>query len=191
MLRRLPLGSAHSPTSRVLPCRLRRSEEAAKSSVWHMSELGWQVHRSCTSGAHTVRTMRTTVYTVHAHPGLTARHVIHRRAAGRLGDQMSSPDDNLPVRVGPAFGIAPCGELWAKEFGGGADVRAASAYKMASYTPILLKKLAVRPRPSPPFRRNLNSYIHESKFLLKLGYSRHLQRTEHRTGEYNSHNFPR
>ena len=33
--------SAHSPTSRVLPCRLRRSEEAAKSSVWHMSELGW------------------------------------------------------------------------------------------------------------------------------------------------------
>ena len=52
----------------------------------------------------------------------------------------------IPVRVGLAFGIAPCGELWAKvrgiveakEFGGGAEVRAAFAYKMASYTLILL-----------------------------------------------------
>ena len=42
---------------------------------------------------------------------LTARHVIHRRAAGRLADQMSSPGEYLPVRVGLAFGIAPCGEL--------------------------------------------------------------------------------
>ena len=108
----------HTATSRVLPCRLRRSEEAAKSSVWHMSELGWQAHRSRTSGAHTVRTMRTPPCTVRAHSGLTARHVIHRRAAGRLADQMSSPGDHLPVRVGPAFGIAPCGELAAKEFGG-------------------------------------------------------------------------
>eukprot|EP00964_Phaeocystis_antarctica_P138292 scaffold102963_cov71-Phaeocystis_antarctica.AAC.7 len=33
---------------------------------------------------------------------------------------MSSPGDYLHVRVGPAFGIAPCGELWAKELGGGA-----------------------------------------------------------------------
>ena len=40
-------------------------------------------------------------------------------ATGGLADQMSSPGDYLPVRVGPAFGIAPCVELWAKEFGGG------------------------------------------------------------------------
>ena len=59
---------------------------------------------------------------------------------------MSSPGDYLPVRVGLAFGIAPCGELWAKEFGGGAEVRAAFAYKMASYTLILLKKIAAPPR---------------------------------------------
>ena len=72
--------------------------------------------------------------------------MLYRRAAGRLGDQMSSPGDYLPVRVGLAFGIAPCGELWAKEFGGGAEVRAAFAYKMASYTLILLKKIAARPR---------------------------------------------
>eukprot|EP00964_Phaeocystis_antarctica_P090718 scaffold58080_cov58-Phaeocystis_antarctica.AAC.2 len=70
--------------SRVLPCRLRRSEEAAKSSVWHISELGWQAHRSRTSGAHIVRTMRTPPCTVRAHSGLTARHVIHRRAAAGL-----------------------------------------------------------------------------------------------------------
>eukprot|EP00964_Phaeocystis_antarctica_P087070 scaffold55193_cov48-Phaeocystis_antarctica.AAC.1 len=50
--------------------------------------------------------------TVRAHSGLTARHVIHRRAAGQLADEMSSPGDYLPVRVGPAFGIAPCGELY-------------------------------------------------------------------------------
>ena len=48
---------------------------------------------------------RTTVYTVRVRSGLTVRHVIHRRAAGRLGDQMSSPDGYLPVRVRPAFGI--------------------------------------------------------------------------------------
>eukprot|EP00964_Phaeocystis_antarctica_P160506 scaffold132146_cov68-Phaeocystis_antarctica.AAC.2 len=79
-----------------------------------MSELGWQAHRSRTSGAHTVRTMRTPPCTVRAHSGLTARHVIHRRAAGRLADQMSSPGDYLPVRVEPAFGIALCGELGQK-----------------------------------------------------------------------------
>ena len=80
--------------------------------------------------------------------------MLYRRAAGRLGDQISSPGNYLPVRVGLAFGIAPCGELWAKvrgsgeakEFGGGAEVRAAFAYKMASYTLILLKKIAARPR---------------------------------------------
>ena len=48
----------------------------------------------------------------------TLDSVIHGRATGQLADQMSSPGDYLPVRVGPAFGIAPCGELWAKEFGG-------------------------------------------------------------------------
>eukprot|EP00964_Phaeocystis_antarctica_P061625 scaffold36833_cov100-Phaeocystis_antarctica.AAC.6 len=83
-----------------------------------MSELGWQAHRAqpvriqCAPCAQSC--------TVRAHSGLTARHVIHRRAAGQLADEMSSPGDYLPVRVGPAFGIAPCGELWAKELGGGA-----------------------------------------------------------------------
>ena len=70
--------------------------------------------------------------------------VLYRRAAGRLGDQMSSPGDYLPVSVGLAFGIAPCGELWAKEFGGGAEVRAAFAYKMAAYILTLHKKIAAR-----------------------------------------------
>ena len=37
-------------------------------------------------------------------------------------EQMSSLGEYLPVRVGLAFRIAPCGELWAKEFGGGADI---------------------------------------------------------------------
>jgi len=137
----------HTATSRVLPCRLRRSEEAAKSSVWHMSELGWQAHRSRTSGAHTVRTMRTPPCTVRAHSGLTARHVIHRRAAGRLADQMSSPGDHLPVRVGPAFGIAPCGELWAKEISGvGAryyNVRVAMCTKWPP-TPLYCSKNSLR-----------------------------------------------
>ena len=66
-----------------------------------MSELGWQAHR-----AQAVRIQCAPCAppcTVRAHSGLTARHVIHRRAAGRLGDQMSSPDNYLPVRVGPAF----------------------------------------------------------------------------------------
>ena len=73
---------------------------------------------------------------------------------------MSSPGDYVPVRVGPAFGIAPCGELWAKEFGGEiiiAVVRwryhhrqilymwCSNVYKMASYTVVLLKKFAARP----------------------------------------------
>ena len=49
-----------------------------------------------------------------------------------------------PLRRKVAFGIAPCGELWAKEFGGGAEVRAAFAYKMAAYTLTLLKKFAAR-----------------------------------------------
>ena len=57
---------------------------------------------------------------------------------------MSSPGDYVPVRVGPAFGIAPCGELWAKELGGGAWRQ--NVYKMVSYTLILLKKFAARPR---------------------------------------------
>ena len=73
------------------------------------------MYKRCAYSAHYAH--HCVPYTVRAHPGLTARHVIHRRAVGRLGDQMSSPDDYLPVRVGPAFGIAPCGELWAKEFG--------------------------------------------------------------------------
>ena len=48
-------------------------------------------------------------------------------ATGRLADQMFSPGECLPVRVGLAFGIAPCGELCAKEFGGGADMCAHGA----------------------------------------------------------------
>ena len=31
-------------------------------------------------------------------------------------EQMSSPGEYLPERVGLAFRIAPCGELWAKEW---------------------------------------------------------------------------
>ena len=85
---------------------------------------------------------------------LTARHVIHRRAAGRLADQMSSPGDYLPVRVGPAFGIAPCGELLSNEFRVWSGVRSrdikyvrvANVSKMASYTLILLKNFAARPK---------------------------------------------
>ena len=66
-------------------------------------------YKRCAYSAHHAH--HRVYFTVRAHPGLTARHVIYRRAAGRLGDQMSSPDDYLPVRVGPAFRIAPCGEL--------------------------------------------------------------------------------
>ena len=88
-----------------------------------------------TSGAHIVCTMRTPPCTVRAHSWLTARHVIHRRAAGQLTDQISSPGDYLPVRVGPAFGIAPCVELWAKEFGGG--------WRVAPNTPIYTKYVRV------------------------------------------------
>ena len=59
---------------------------------------------------------------------------------------MSSLGDYVPVRVGPTFGIAPCGELWAKEWHQIKYVRVANAYKMVSYTLILLKKFAARPR---------------------------------------------
>jgi hypothetical protein len=54
-------------------------------------------------------------------------------APGRLADQMSSPGECLPVRVRLAFGIAPCGELWAKESFVVAlrYVRVKFAYKMA------------------------------------------------------------
>ena len=45
-------------------------------------------------------------------PGPTAWCVIYRRAACQLRDQMCSPDDYLS---GPAFGIATCGKLRAKE----------------------------------------------------------------------------
>ena len=48
-------------------------------------------------------------------PGLTSWSVIYRRAACQLRDQMCSPDDYLSVRSGPAFGIATCGKLRAKE----------------------------------------------------------------------------
>eukprot|EP00964_Phaeocystis_antarctica_P037105 scaffold21205_cov107-Phaeocystis_antarctica.AAC.3 len=48
-------------------------------------------------------------------PGLTAWRVIYRRAACQLRDQMCSPDDDLSARSGPAFEIATCGKLRAKE----------------------------------------------------------------------------
>jgi len=48
---RLPARSTVASPAVLFFSRLRRSEEAAKSSVWHMSELGWQAHRSRTSGA--------------------------------------------------------------------------------------------------------------------------------------------
>ena len=59
-------------------------------------------------------------------------------------EQMSSLGEYLTVLVGLAFRIAPCGELWAKEFGGVAPqilkyVRCANVYKIASYTFILPK----------------------------------------------------
>ena len=105
--------------------------------MWHISELAGKR----TNHVQAVRgTVRTTVYTVRAPSGLTARLCFTGAQLVAFSDQMSSPGDYLPVRVGLAFGIAPCGELWAKEFGGGAEVRAAFAYKMAAYTLILLKK---------------------------------------------------
>ena len=60
----------------------------------------------------TMRIHRIPVPLVHPlAPGPTARRVIYR-----LGGQMSSPVDYLSVRAGPAFRIAPCGELRAKGF---------------------------------------------------------------------------
>ena len=56
------ISSRRSATVSVLPCRLRRSEKAATSGVWHMGELGWQARRSCISGAHTVAPCAYTVY---------------------------------------------------------------------------------------------------------------------------------
>jgi len=67
-----------------------------------------------TDHLQSVRTMR--IHTMcKCTPGLTAWRVIYRRAACQLRDQMSSPDDYLSARSGPAFGIATCGKLRAKE----------------------------------------------------------------------------
>ena len=80
----------------------------------------------------TMRIHRIPVPLVHPlAPGPTARRVIYR-----LGGQMSSPVDYLSVRAGPAFRIAPCGELRAKGFCRIVQrrrVRVAFVYKMAAY----------------------------------------------------------
>ena len=48
----------------------------------------------------------------------TARGLQARCRPARLPYQMFYPRDYLAVRPGPAFGIAPCGKLWSKEFCG-------------------------------------------------------------------------
>jgi len=65
-------------------------------------------------------------------------------ATGWLTDQMSSPGECLPVRVGLAFGIAPCGELCAKEFGGGADMCAQNLPRKWPSTPLYCSKKSLR-----------------------------------------------
>ena len=67
----------------------------------------------------TMRIHRIPVPLVHPlAPGPTARRVIYR-----LGGQMSSPVDYLSVRAGPAFRIAPCGELFGYGQKGSAETR--------------------------------------------------------------------
>ena len=85
-----------------------------------------------------------------AHGQHAARGLAVPSMCGQVRDgafeQMSSPSEYLPVRIGPAFRIAPCGELWAKEFGGGADMCAQNLPRnWPFYTVILLKKIAARP----------------------------------------------
>ena len=60
------------------------------------------------------------------------------QARSRLAWQPNvfSRGDDLPVRVGLAFEIAPCGELWAKEFGGGAPMCAQHLPTKWSPTPL-------------------------------------------------------
>ena len=91
----------------------------------------------------TMRIHRIPVPLVHPlTPGPTARRVIYR-----LGFQMSSLVDYLSVRAGPAFRIAPCGELRAKGFCRIVQrrwVRVAFVYKMAAYTLTLPKITAAR-----------------------------------------------
>ena len=59
-------------------------------------------------------------------------------------EQMSSPSEYLPVRIGRAFRIAPCGELWAKEFGGGADMCAQNLPRNWLPTPLYCSKNSLR-----------------------------------------------
>ena len=59
-------------------------------------------------------------------------------------EQMSSPSEYLPVRIGRAFRIAPCGELWAKEFGGGADMCAQNLPRNWPPTPLYCSKNSLR-----------------------------------------------
>ena len=82
------------------PCATAACSCDAPTSVVALLQIGLGTHRAAEMSAHGTASAP---------------------ATGGLADQMSSPGDYLPVRVrvGPAFGIAPCVELWAKEFGGG------------------------------------------------------------------------
>ena len=71
------------PTSRVLPCRLagaRRPQRAAcgMSASWASKRFN-RVYKRCAYSAHHAHS----VYRIRASSGLTARHVIYRRAASR------------------------------------------------------------------------------------------------------------
>ena len=81
-------------------------------------------------------------------------------ATGGLADQMSSPGDYLPVRVGPAFGIAPCVELWAKEFGGG--------WRVAPNTPIYTKYVRVAKGVQNGFLHPQTAQKNRCALLLRL-----------------------
>jgi len=79
----LALHTASQPTSRVLPCRLagaRRPQRAACgiSTSWASKRFN-RVYKRCAYSAHHAHR----VYRIRASSGLTARHVIYRRAASR------------------------------------------------------------------------------------------------------------
>ena len=106
------LPTAHSPRPRRADCLVgvvtARRQCRVVCGIW----ASWGGKR--TDHVQPVRIMRIHS-TCKCTPGLTAWCVIYRRAACQLRDQMCSPDDHLSVRSGPAFAIATCGKLRAKE----------------------------------------------------------------------------
>ena len=73
----MALHTAHVACLALQACR---SKEAAKSSVCHIRELGFnRVYKRCAHSAHHAHS----VYRIRASSGLTARHVIYRCAASR------------------------------------------------------------------------------------------------------------